>query len=111
MSLGSGPGSAGAVGAGFAVVPFVVWVLVGRLRHDRGEIAFRKLVLEPLPNPGLLVGVLDLVAGAVLDRLGVTGELRQRMQRQVAAGACAEIEVLVEPAVGWGEEAPLVPRH
>ena len=46
----------------------------------------------------------------ILHSLGVAGELRRRVQRQVAPRYVAEVEVLVEPPVGRREAACLVPR-
>src|SRR5438094_437357 len=51
--------------------PLVVGVPVGVFRHERGQAALFQLRLEGLANPGVLVGIFDLILGDALGLIAV----------------------------------------
>src|SRR5581483_4803051 len=93
------------------VLPLVVTLPVGAIRHDGFEAALPQLDLESLANRRVFIAVLDLVACQVLDLLAIREEPARRVKRKVPRRIAADVEVLVKPPVRRHEDAPLVPRN
>ena len=73
---------------------------VGFSGHERSESACGELPFEAVAHLGRFVDVLDLVALAVLDALGVAVKLQRWMERQVAGWRLADVEVLWNHLLG-----------
>src|SRR5207302_264798 len=84
---------------------------VGGGRDHGCQAAFGQLCFKAFADGGILVDVLDLVAGAVLYLFGVAVELQRRVERQVARRRLSNVEVLVEPLVWRSDEAARLPRR
>src|SRR5262249_1946860 len=78
--------------------------------HQRLEATRLELRLELVPDERILAGVLDLVAGQVLEPLATTSHTFGRVEGEVASIVRTQVEVLVEPAVRGNEPTSLVPR-
>src|SRR5581483_372237 len=82
-----------------ALAPIEMLVDVRFLRHQRAQAALRQLALERLSNPGVLGGQLDLIPIEILGPLAVAAHPSRHVQGQVAGWLCADVEMLVEPAI------------
>src|SRR5688500_18050291 len=83
------------------VVPFELGVLVRLFRHQARQAALGELALEALPDRGLLVRVLDLLARRerLVDARVLRVDGTRGVEGEVARGLAAKVEMLVVPLV------------
>src|SRR5207247_1814036 len=93
-----------------AVIPLVLAVAIGLFGDVRGQAALRQLLFELLANPRLLVHVSDLLVAEITFPVVPVQDPR-RAERDVAGGILPDVEVLVVPLLGRGEDGPLMPRN